>query len=470
MIKDSGGNAFEVVIVWKLDRFSRDRYDSMFYKKILKDNYVKVISVLEPIEDTPEGDMLEGIIELMSSYYSRNLAREVEKGRRENALNCKHIGGRPPFGYDVDKATKKLIINEDQAKGVKLIFKMHLKGYGYSPIIEKLRAMHLKTGTGKDFGKNSLFSILTNEKYTGVYIYNKSASKDSRHKRNGHKYKPDEKIIRIPGGVPQIISKEDFDKAQEIIQNRKHKSASYRAKETYLLSGKIICGECGSAYCGNSRVSNGHKYVSYNCTKKNGSIKCHNGCVSRDKIDSLVLDRLADYLFNKNTIPDICKAYQEFLKQKDSVATQTRNRIEKDIKSNKQKIDNLVNVIATSGNNSLVDKLTELEKIQKQLQYDLQDFDTKNSQCKVYDEKYFKDIIKNAKKLFKQGSLANQKALIFKYIDKVIVYKNHIEIKVNLELNEITDAYTKKEQQNKNSAALNTQNCVYDGGEGGIRK
>jgi site-specific DNA recombinase len=144
---------------------------------------------------------------------------------------------------------------------------MHLDGEGYATIIDELNAHGYITKEGNHFGKNSIFGILKNEKYIGVYTYNRSASKDDYGKRNGHAYKDDGEVIRVEDAVPVIISKEDFERAQEIMLNRKHKQARYKAKETYLLSGKMICGECGSSFCGNSRKERpGHRaYVSYMC-------------------------------------------------------------------------------------------------------------------------------------------------------------------------------------------------------------
>ena len=123
MIEESNEGKFDIVLVHKLDRFARNRYDSAIYKTKLKKNKVKVYSVLENIDDSPESVMLEALLEGMSEYYSKNLAREVMKGMTENALQCKHTGGKPPIGYDLDE-NKKLIINEQEAKAVKLIFKL----------------------------------------------------------------------------------------------------------------------------------------------------------------------------------------------------------------------------------------------------------------------------------------------------------------------------------------------------------
>ena len=92
MIKDSGDKKFRYLIVHKLDRFSRDKYDSVIYKRKLRANGVRIISVVENLDDSPESIMLESVIEAMAQYYSKNLAREVMKGLRESAYVCKHLG------------------------------------------------------------------------------------------------------------------------------------------------------------------------------------------------------------------------------------------------------------------------------------------------------------------------------------------------------------------------------------------
>ena len=93
MIHDSATHTFEAVLVWKLDRFSRNRYDSAHYKRILKNNRVHVVSVTEPISNTPEGIMLESLLEGMAEYYSAELAEKVSRGHKENALKAKFNGG-----------------------------------------------------------------------------------------------------------------------------------------------------------------------------------------------------------------------------------------------------------------------------------------------------------------------------------------------------------------------------------------
>ena len=207
MIKDSENGQFGTVIVHKLDRFSHNRYDSAHYKHQLKRNGVTLRSVIENIDGTPESVIMESVLEGMAEYYSLNLAREVEKGKRENALKGKHVGGIPPLGYDVDRETMRLVVNPVEAEAVRLIFNMFLDGNTYGEIIEILRNRGYTTKVGQQFGKNSLNSILKNPKYSGVYTYSRSAPKDIDGKRNGHAYKNDDDIIKEREGVPYISEK-----------------------------------------------------------------------------------------------------------------------------------------------------------------------------------------------------------------------------------------------------------------------
>ena len=165
MIEDSAKGNFRLVLVHKLDRFARNRNDSIVYRMKLQKNRVSLLSVLEPFDDDkPENIILQSVLEGMNEFYSRNLAREVRKGLKENALKCKHTGGLPPLGYDVDKNTRLLVINELEAEAVRFIYKSVLEGNGYSSIIIRLQQEGYKTKAGKSFGKNSLYEILHNPK------------------------------------------------------------------------------------------------------------------------------------------------------------------------------------------------------------------------------------------------------------------------------------------------------------------
>ena len=171
------------------------------------------------------------VIAGMNEFYSANLSNEVMKGLKENAYGGKHTGGTPPLGYNVDKATMKLVINPMEAEAVRLIYMKYIDGAGYMEIINSLNSLGFKTKRGASFGKGSLYEILRQEKYTGVYTFNKTASKNMDGKFNRHKYKSDSEVIRLENAIPQIISKEDFDIVQKKLAGRKHKAGQYSAIE-----------------------------------------------------------------------------------------------------------------------------------------------------------------------------------------------------------------------------------------------
>lgn len=167
MIQDAKENKFDFVVVLNSTAFRATDME-------LKKNNVALVSVLENLDDSPESIILESVLEAMAEYYSRNLAREVMKGMKESALQCRSVGGRPPYGYKVNPATHKFEINEEEADAVKLIFEQVADGVGYQEIITQLNRLGYKTRLGNPFGKNSLTEILRNERYKGIYIFNRA--------------------------------------------------------------------------------------------------------------------------------------------------------------------------------------------------------------------------------------------------------------------------------------------------------
>ncbi len=442
MIDDAKTGAFDVILVHKLDRFARNRADSAIYRQELAKNNVKLVSVLENFDDSPESIILQSVIEGYNEYYSKNLRREVMKGLRENALSCRFTGGIPCLGYDIDKETLKYVINPFEAEAVKLIFKMYLDGNGYTSIIDELNHRGFKTKRGASFGKNSLYEILRNEKYSGVYVYNKSVSPDSTGKWNRHMTKSDDEIIRIDGGIPQIISKEDFQKVQAKMAARKHSTAAFKAKQEYLLSGKIKCGECGSTYAGNSRKAAGKNplYISYSCVKKNGSVKCKNPGINREELEGLVLNRLSESVFSKDVFPIILERYNEYALSRNSEYITARQELKRKLSDTEKRISNIVDIVVSTGSAALSDKLKELESTKVQLEHALTEAERKVSDLKI-DKKRLGSAFQKAKQMLKSGTLKNRKAIVERYVKQITIYKDKIEIEYI-----VSDSFSFKEE------------------------
>ena len=437
MIKycEADNTGISMVIVHKLDRFSRDKYDSAMYKQKLKVKGIRVVSVLENLDNSPESLILESVIEGMAQYYSANLAREVAKGQKENALKALHNGGDAPLGYDV-AFDKTYLVNEEEAQAVKIIFDMYVNGYSYSNIIDKLNDLGYKTKRGNKFGKNSLHGILSNEKYTGVYVFNKTQRKGVNGKRNGHKQKSDDEIIKVEGGMPQIIDREVFLQAQEMMQKRKKAPGSHKATTLYLLTGLIRCGECGHAMQGNRRKDKyGNDYISYRCGCRKQKRDCKNKEIKRDYLEEFVLTELEKHVLNDEAIPVLSKALNERLKTKSNdnheMLTNLRNKLEK---VNKE-IENILNAIMSGiVNNVLKNKLDELEKVKLNLELKINELSVESDYVVSVDitEDQIRSMFGKFKDFVLTRNLPECKKFIGDYIKEVIVYKDHIEVVFNV--------------------------------------
>ena len=433
MIADSELKQFDVVCVHKLDRFARNRYDSAFYKNLLKKAGVRLISVLENLSDDPESVILEGVLESLSEYYSLNLAREIRKGLQENALAGKATGA-PPLGYSISEE-KRYVINEREAEAVKLIFQMYLEGHGYGDIITTLNSKGYRTRRGQPFGKNSLYAILRNEKYTGVYTYVRDVSKNptGKYKRFDGEYDP-EYVIKIPGIIPPIISEDDYNKVQEKMKERRHKAARFSAKQEYLLSGKVFCAECGSSYAGNSRKPRpSHPlYVSYKCTRHNQKDKtCRNPEINRNKLESIVLECLSNALFNPKIVPDLIDKYNAYISSKNSGVKDKIAALKTELRDIERKASNAANLMIETGSLTLKNKLRELEEQQEQLRFQLADLEASVIQPS-YSEEQISHLFGKAKEQLKNGTLTARRQIIDQYVDKVIVHPTRVEIYLNV--------------------------------------
>ena len=370
MLDDAKKGMFDVVIVHKMDRFSRDVYDALDVQRKLAFYGVRIESVIERFEETPEGQ-LQKVIQLgVGQYYSQNLAREVVKGLKENAYKAMHNGGIPPYGFDVDPETKRYIINEHEASGIRIMFEKIIQGWSYRELAEYLNLLGYRTKIGNKFSATSSFyDILTNPKYMGVYTYNRSVSKPKQigMKRSHRKNKNAEEIICIPNGVPAIVDEETFELVQKLLKQRRRSKGQHKAKEVYLLTGLVECAECGSAYHGSSRIGgrNKSKYVSYRCSKRK---KLENPCkckeINKTLLDEFVVNQLYTTLLNQTNLEQLLEEVNVKLKQKYTDMNQDLPQLQKQLDEVNQKISNLVQAIAMGGLGSLDTITQEIQRLE----------------------------------------------------------------------------------------------------------
>ncbi len=284
MVKESSGGLFDVVIVWKLDRFARNRYDSAHYKAALRKNGVKVVSATEVISEGAEGIILESVLEGYAEYYSAELSEKVIRGMTENALKCQYNGGFVPVGYKIDEQ-KHYQIDELTAPFVKEAFLMYINGKQIKDIVKYLDDNEVRSSQGNKISKTAVTAILQNRKYIGEYQY---------------------RDVVVPDGMPAIISKELFALAMDRLEKNKYAPSTYKADERYLLSTKLICGCCGATMVGESGTGrNDKKYHYYKCSNAKKKKDCKKRTVRKADIEEVVLRKTVSYVFDKEIMDGI---------------------------------------------------------------------------------------------------------------------------------------------------------------------
>lgn len=246
MIRDASAEKWQGVVVYKLDRFARNRYDSATYKARLSRAGVKVISATEAITDSPEGIILESVLEGMAEFYSAELAQKVRRGMAETALKGNSCGGRIPYGYRVEN--KKLVSDPETAPVAAEIFRRYADGEALPSIAADLNARGYRTTTGAEWSKRSFHRLIQNRRYLGVYTYNGKET---------------------PNAMPALIDADTFRRAQDRAKAASKGVESCRAIVPYLLVGKAFCGDCGAPLIGDSgRGRGGRQYRYYTCTRR----------------------------------------------------------------------------------------------------------------------------------------------------------------------------------------------------------
>lgn len=434
MIADSRVGDFETVLVHKSDRFARNKWDAAIYKKALWENGINIIYVTQPMlcDDTPEGFLMEGIFESLDQYYSLNLGREVMKGMSENARNCKHNGGRPPLGYDVDPATKTYIINEKEALAVRLIFEMYDKGFSLDTIVRELNAKGFKTKSGGAFCKNSISDILRNEKYIGVYIFNRAIHK-VKGKRNNRKSKPSDQVIRIPGGMPQIIDKELWDRVQARIEKRRRdpgERAHNKAVSEYLLTGKIECGLCGYKMVGKNGGTWGNKtrYDYYICNNRERKHECKAKMIRKDVIERLVLEELEKKVLNPALFPVLAAEIHKGMSSMGNESKKELVYLKAELTKVQAKINNILDIIeGGTGSAELAARLAQRENEKAVLVNRIQEIERKTKASTITREMILAYLEQEYKGL-KSDDTLTAKALIDRYVARVIIYEDDFEV------------------------------------------
>ena len=384
MIANAGES--DVVLVYMMDRFSRDVYDAPIYKKRLREKGVKVVSATETMPDGPEAILIESIYEAMAAMESAHTARRVKRGMEGNAMKCHHNGVRV-FGYSCQE-DGRYAIDEDEAETVREMFARKASGESVYSITEDLRRRGVRSSSGNLIAYGSVHKMLRCEKYKGVYIWGD---------------------IRVEGGMPAIVSREEFDMAQG-------KTSRSTEKGAFPLSGKTICGDCGMGLTGVSgRGRHGKKYEYYRCG-------CGAKPVRSDWLEQSIVDTIRSMLSDREEALKIAAIVKE--RTRDEDAEKKADKARRRMLEAKKGIDRLMDAVAGGLDAELAKgKIDELAA-----QADAAEAEMKmHRSASEFDEEDFADFLQ-------VGATLDDAALLNAFVYQVIVDEESVTVALNYDM------------------------------------
>ena len=420
MIDDifSGKLDIDTVLVHKFNRFARNKYDSAIYKKRLRDIGIKVVSVTQPIDDSPEGRILESLIEAMDEYYSENLALEVKKGMLENALKGKHTGGGKLLGLSVD--SEGYYYPDDNAHIVKRIFREYADGVPKASIVARLNDEGYRNQYGRRFNTRTLMDLLKNEKYVGNFVYHHTSTE----------------TIRLDGVIREPIIDEEL---WEAVQRKRQEinKPRYR-KRKYIMTGKLRCGVCGFTYCGaggKKKAKKGEEIAYYKCA---GKVKhrhsCNNPSLNKEYYEKLIIDTITENVLTDNAIEQIAEMVLHQLEKERKAPQVSAAKLQKQLNKVKDQQQKLMDLYINGGVE--MDMLEERNKALKAEKKHLEDQIEKNayleqSQSLELDE--VKQFLKDFRRSVSTTDTEYAQIIFNTFVDNIVVYPDTLDVTLRVD-------------------------------------
>lgn len=406
MLRDSEKGQFEAIIVWKIDRFGRDREEIALNKIKLKRHGIKLLYAKEVIPDGPEGIILESLMEGLAEYYVADLRQKVKRGQRESALKGLAVSGMAAYGYKISDE-KRYVENEDESWVVKYVFEHYAAGKTATEILDELSRMGVKNRKGSPITKNGIYSMIRNEKYIGKCTYDG---------------------IDIP--IPALISEELWDAVQSKIIRRPHSSAVYKAPERYLLSLKAFCGECGAMLVGESGYGKqGNKYLYYKCStrkKKGHSHDCSLKTIRKEQLEDFVVQHTISDVLQDDVIDYIADKVIEINKK------HTVNQLLSQLKSALRKAENGRNNLLKAIEDGIYTPSTKERLLE--LENECEELKVQIAKESIKKPEITKDHVVYWLEMFRKGNIKDdgfKQRLLDVFVHSVYVYNEKVVIAYN---------------------------------------
>ena len=405
MMRDASKGEFQYIIAWKSNRFGRNMREALTNEFMLDSYGVRCLYVEEDFDDTAAGRFALRNMMNVNQFYSENMAEDIRRGMRDNALKCKITNGNLPFGYKKGE-DGRYAIDEEKAKIVQEIFTRIAAGEVFMDIVRDLNERGLHTSRNGTWNRSSFGRMIHNERYRGVYIYDD---------------------IRVEGGIPRIISDELYFRVQEVLKTKNKPYGKHENTFDYLLTGKLFCGYCQTpmtGYCGTGRNGVVHHYYVCNRRKREGDCKKKN--VRQEDIELAVARAIKQNVLRDDVIEWIADCAMEY--QKQAEAETDLALLQTELDGVKKSIANIMTAIEQGIiTETTKSRMLELEEKQVMLGAKIESIKLTNVQISR------EDIVAGLK-IFKHGNIRDveyQKQLFDTFLVAVYLYDDKLKLIFN---------------------------------------
>lgn len=348
LLRDAKKGSFRYILAYKSSRIARNMFNALQFENEMERRGIEVLYAKEEFGNNAAGRFALRTMMNVNQFYSENMGEDVKRALDDNARQCK-MNSIPPYGYR--KAEDgRFALDEDTAPIAREIFERVATGEEYASIFRDLNHRGIRTRQGKEWQRTSFAGILSNERYTGVYLYGD---------------------VRIENGMPAIISRELFDEVQRVMKEKGKVRGRHSSNSDYLLTGRIYCGYCGEHMMGVSGTSHdGTTYYYYACASQWNKRGCTKKAVRRDWIESQTAAVVKENIMTDEMIRWITDQVMDY--QKRSEDQSERKLLEEQLKSTEQSIGNIVKAIEMGIiTESTKARLDELETSKANLKHQL---------------------------------------------------------------------------------------------------
>lgn len=437
LLADAPTALWDTVVVYNMSRLSRSVKDTLNIKEEFERLGKKIISVIENQEETPEGDFFNLITYGMNELFIKQFARDSWRGLMVNANEAKALGGVPLYGYSISK-DRKYIINEEEAKAVRIVFNMYLEGYSYKSIARFLNENGYRRRKGQLFTAN-FTDLLRNEKYKGIYVWNLREGKKKLGRKTNRVCKPESEVVRIEGGVPAIIDGETFDKIQAILDKRKKYNIKRGPKAKYLLTGLVKCGYCGGSLGGQytfSGTTRNYRAL-YRCNVAKAKVlKCQAKDINMLYLDWYVKKVLTDIVLDV----DNTKIYQEGINELSSRKRQKVLMALEEIEQNKEEIRlksiGYAELLSGAKEDEYIRLMKEISWLtSRRAELEIEELEVKKEESLLYrlSQRDIKSMLVKYRQMMRTQEKEELRTILSHLIERVVVDNERVVIEINVD-------------------------------------